>query len=180
MKVSRAVLVGTMAIGLVLATVGCSSDSDSTAATTTTAAPDNRSFQISTDAGQVSLSLDGKLPPGWPTNFPLPSGAEPAGSGSIGSSSEGVMVAVFSATGSPEDTYDYYVSDAGLTVDSKRSVGVGGAYLGTVTFSGAESGTVTVLPKDGETLIVVILQTDGAGGSTGTTTAGASGTTTVG
>lgn len=177
MKLSRTIPVGAMAIALVLGAIGCSSDSDSTAATTTTAAPADRSFQVNTDDGQVSLSLDGKLPPGWPSSFPLPSGAEPAGSGSIGSSSEGTMVAVFSSTGTPEDTYNYYVSDAGLTVDSKKSVGVGGAYLGTITFSGAESGSVTVLPKDGETLIVAILRTSGA---SGTTVAGASGTTTVG
>lgn len=161
MKIPRTALITAMIAGLVLGTVGCSSDGDSTAATTTTAAPENRSFQVSTDAGQVSLSLDGELPPGWPSSFPLPSGAEPAGSGSLGSSSEGVMIAVFTASGSPEDTYNYYVSDAGLTVDSKKSVGVGGAYLGTVTFSGSPSGNVTVLPKDGETLIVITLEIAG-------------------
>lgn len=178
MKMSRAVLIATMAIGLVLGAVGCSSDSDSTAATTTTAA-NNKNFQFSGDDGEVSLSLNGQLPPGWPSSFPVPSGATPAGSGSLGNTTEGVMIGVFTASGSPEDTYNYYVSNAGLTVDSKKSVGVGGAYLGTVTFSGTPSGNVTVLPKDGETLIVITLKTAGTGDSSGTTVAGASGSGTT-
>jgi hypothetical protein len=158
---SRVMAVGAVVIGLSIGALGCSSSSDSTAATTTTAAAANRSFQVSTDAGQVSLSLDGELPPGWPSSFPVPSGATPAGSGSLGGTSEGVMVGVFTATGTPQSTYDYYVSDAGLTVDSKKSVGVGDAYLGTVSFSGSPSGSVTVLPSGGETLIVIVLQTSG-------------------
>lgn len=174
MKLSRVALVVVVAAGLAVGAVGCgSSSSDSTAATTTTAAANNKNFQISTDQGEVSLSLNGQLPPGWPSSFPLPSGATPAGSGSLGNSTKGVTVAVFTTSGSPQDAYNYYASEAGLTVDSKESIGVGDAYLGTVSFSGSMSGDVIVLPKNGETLIVVIL--DGAGNSSGTTMAGTSG-----
>ena len=61
-------------LGCLAAVSGCSSSGSSTASKTTA-----RNFQVSTPNGQVSLSLDGQLPANWPSQFPVPSGAEVAG-----------------------------------------------------------------------------------------------------
>src|SRR4051794_32702828 len=92
-------------IGLMAgATVGCSSSDTSTPATTststTTTTASNRTVAFDTPDGQVSVSLDGKLPPNWPTAFPVAPGATPAGSGSLGNSDKTVMVGVYSVSGS--------------------------------------------------------------------------------
>jgi hypothetical protein len=147
----------------------CSSDSSSSKNTTTTS---NRGFEVQTPEGQVSLSLSGDLPPNWPSDFPLPSGAEPAGSGSLGSSSTTGLVGVYSTSSSPEDAYNFYKSNPDLQVTSSSSIGAGSTYLGTVAFTGAFTGSVVTLPHNGETLIVVYLSQ-----STPGTTAALSGTT---
>ena len=69
---------------LLLGAAACSSDSSSSSKNTTTTS--NKGFEVSTPEGQVSISLSGSLPPNWPDGFPVPSGAEPAGSGSLGNS----------------------------------------------------------------------------------------------
>src|SRR5262249_41448243 len=122
---------------------------------------------ISTADGQVSLSLDGQLPPNWPSSFPLPQGAKPAGSGSLGGESTTGVVAVFQTSQSPQDVYSYYTDQARLTVESKSSVGGDKTFVGTVQFSGSPSGRVTILPRDDQTLILVTLTTGGS--ETGTT-----------
>ena len=84
-------------LGCLVAAAGCSSSSSSSTAgpattaaspATTTASPTPKiwakNFQVSTPNGQVSLSLDGQLPPNWPSQFPVPAGAKAAGSGSLG------------------------------------------------------------------------------------------------
>ncbi len=151
---------------LLVGVAACSSDSKSSSNNTTTTA--NRGFDVQTPDGQVSLSLSGSLPPGWPTNFPLPSGAEPAGSGSLGNSSQTGSVGVFSTSESPEDAYNFYKTNSDLQVTSSSSV----SSLGTVQFTGAFSGWVVTTPYNSETLIIVYLNQS----STGTTVAG-SGTT---
>jgi hypothetical protein len=154
-----------------LAGVAACSDSDDSADSTTTTA--NRGFEVQTPEGQVSLSLSGNLPPNWPDDFPVPSGAEPAGSGSLGDSSQTGLVGVYSSSQNPQDVYNFYQDDADLQVDSASSVGSGSAYLGTVGFSGEWSGYVVVLPYDEGALMVVLLSQ----GSPGTTLAGSTTTT---
>jgi hypothetical protein len=80
-------------------------------------------FSISTPAGEVSVSLSGDLPPGWPSDFPLPKKTDPAGSGSLGGSSSGTMVGVFSTKESGSDALDFYAGDSSLDPSSKKSAG---------------------------------------------------------
>lgn len=178
----RALCSVALSAGVLLAGTACSSSSTPEAATTTTTstAGSNKSFEVTSEEGQISVSLDGKLPPGWPSSFPVPSTATPAGSGSIGGSSSTYMVGVYGSTGSPQDAYAFYTSQPELTVSSKSAIGSGDRYLATVKFSGAGSGRITILPRNGQTLIIVVLET-GSSGSTGTTgTAKPTGTTASG
>jgi hypothetical protein len=176
-RVRDLVTVAVLSATVVLAVVGCSSSGtkDSTTTTTsTTSASTNRSFEVSTADGQVSLSLDGNLPPGWPDTFPVPDGASPAGSGSLAKGGSGKLVGVFTGTMSPQDAYDFYRSSTAYTVDGSQAVGAGPAYVGTVTFSGSYKGRVTVLSKGGSTTIVVVID---AGSDANTGDTGSSGTT---
>ena len=150
----------------VIPLAACSNDSSSPPVATTTTSASNKSFEFSTQDGQVSMSLDGKLPPGWPSSFPLPKGATAAGSGSIGGTSATGMVGVFTSSQSTNEVYSFYTGDAGLQVESKSSLGSGDTYVGTVAFGGSPSGRVTVIPKGGQTLIIVTLKTTGTSGST--------------
>lgn len=165
-----------MVLGLAVVGVGCSDDDSGSGGTTTTeAATDTTAtrggFDVQTEAGQVTLSLDGELPPGWPDDFPVPEGATPAGSGSLGSGGETGFVGVYESSGSAEDTYDFYASGAGLDVESQGSVGSGERFVGTVRVGGSVPALVTIVPDDGGSLIVIVLET--SDGSTGTTTGGA-------
>jgi hypothetical protein len=148
----------------VVGVVACS-DSDSSSDNTTTTS--NRGFEVNTPEGQVSLSLSGQLPPNWPDDFPVPSGAEPAGSGSLGGSSTAGLVGVYSTDASAEDTYSFYRDSTELQIDSSTSVGGGSAYLGTVQFSGEFNGSVVVLPYGDQSLIVVLLRQDRPGTTVG-------------
>jgi hypothetical protein len=122
-----------------------------------------QTLQISTPDGQVTLSLDGKLPPNWPAAFPVPTGATPAGSGSLVGSNQGVMVGVFSTTGSASDAFSFYTTDSGLTTSDAKSVGVGSAYVGSLKFTAPFTGSVTVVSHDGNTYIVVVIKSPSAG-----------------
>jgi hypothetical protein len=155
---------------LIAGVAACSSSDNSSSKNTTTTS--NKGFEVQTPDGQVSLSLSGDLPPNGPSDFPVPSGAEPAGSGSLGSSSQTGFVGVYSTSQSPEDAYSFYKSNPGLQVTSASSVGSGNTYLGTVQFTGDFSGTVVIVPYSGETLIVVLLSQSSPG-----TTGGVSNTT---
>lgn len=172
----RITCAGLLASFVLVIGVGCSSNNDSgKAATTTSTTASKKSFEISTADGQVSLSLDGKLPPNWPSSFPVPNGATPAGSGSLGGANSTELVAVYNAPGTPEDAYGFYTSQSGLTVESKSSVGSGQTYVGTVKLGGDQPGRVTVVPKDGQTLIIIALTASGTG-TTGTARTGTTGT----
>jgi len=157
-----------VAAALIVGVAACSSKAKTTTAptTTTTADSSNRTFQITTADGQISLSLDGKLPPGWPASFPIPDGATAAGSGSLANSSNGKLVAVFTTSGAAADAYDFYKGSSAFTVDSSSAIGAGPAYVGTVAFSGAFSGRVNVLSRGSQTTIVVTLDATSANGST--------------
>jgi hypothetical protein len=177
--VRKLMVVGAVSAALVLPMAACSSDakkaSDSTTTSTTSAS--NKSFEVTTADGQISLSLDGNLPPGWPDTFPVPDGASPAGSGSLAKGGTGKLVGVFTGSMSPQDAYDFYKSSTAFTVDDSSSIGAGPAYVGSVKFSGDYTGRVTVLSKGGSTTIVIVFD---AGSDSGTDdTSGSSGTTVV-
>jgi hypothetical protein len=179
------------ALGLGVASTACSSSSDSSAATTTTAKSSNgtvpKSFSVSVPEGEVSLSLDGQLPPNWPSSFPVPDGAEPAGSGSLAKSDSGVQIGVFSTSQSGKDAFAFYSGNTALSPSNVKSTGIGNAFVGTLTLGGTYEGTVWVGGYDGTTYIVVVLTgSSGAGGTSNTTatsttsTTAASTTTTAG
>ena len=163
-------------LGCLVAAAGCSSSSSSTAslattpasAATTPASPATtkasptpritaKNFQVSTPNGQVSLSLDGQLPPNWPSQFPVPSGAEVAGSGSLGGSSSPVLVAVYTTSGSPSDAFAFYRDNSKLTTSGERSVGAGANYAGRAKITAPYTGSVTVVSHSGTTYIVIVL-----------------------
>jgi hypothetical protein len=178
MKIRRfrllSLLVGPAAI-LGLA-ASCSSTSSTPTATTSAPPSTSQNFAVDTPDGQVSLSLNGALPPNWPASFPTPSGATPAGSGSLGGTTSGVLVGVYQATGSAEDAFTFYKNNSSLTVTNPSSAGVGSAFIGKLSLTGTYTGSVSVVGAGGRTLIVVVLKTSGTTGSTGTTVA-SSGTT---
>jgi len=157
---------------IVTATVGvgaCSSSSSSSSSSAATTSPPNgKNFQISTAAGRVSISLNGKLPPNWPTNVPVPAGATPAGSGSLVGSSKGVMIGVYQTTAAPDSTFSYYTanppSDPSMKTASPSTVGVGSNFVGKVELTAPVTGNVAVLGRGGTTLIVIVLT--GSGTST--------------
>jgi hypothetical protein len=150
-----------LAAALLFAVAGCSDDESSDSVSTTTAAP--QGFEVMTDDGQVSLSLDGELPPGWPDSFPVPDGADPAGSGSLGGSESTGLIAVYSTSESAEDTYDFYATNTDLEIESKASLGNGDSFVGTVKVGAPDPAVVTVVPGDGETLIIIALESAGSG-----------------
>ncbi len=176
-RVRTVVAIGVVSVALVLPLAGCSSSSKSasTTSTTSTTSGSDKSFEVTTADGQVSLSLDGNLPPGWPTTFPVPDGASPAGSGSLVKDGSGKLVGVFTGSMTPQDAFDFYKSSSAYTVDESQSLGAGSAYVGTVKISGTYTGRVTVLSKGGSTTIVIVI----AAGSDATTNGtGSSGTAT--
>lgn len=163
---------------LVLATVlvaaGCSDDggsdsgSGSDRSTTVTTAKDaNRSFSVDTPAGTVSLSLDGELPPGWPSDFPLPKQTKVAGSGSLVDGGEGTMVAVYTSKQSAKDVYDFYTGQSSLRPSDGKSAGIGDAFTGSLKIADP-SGSVTVVGRD-STYLVVVLDAGGSSASSSTT-----------
>ena len=163
---NKTVVTVALAAALLVPISACSSKSK----TTTTAAESNKTFEVITTDGQISVSLHGNLPPGWPSGFSLPGGAVPAGSGSLTNSSAGKQVAVFTTSASPSDTFAFYETDPGLTVDRSQSASVGPAYIGSVAVTGTYTGRVTVLSKGGSTSIVILLDATTGGSSSGGST----------
>lgn len=167
-----------LALALVVTPVAaCSSSSKSDQAattTTTTTAANNKEIAFQTDDGQVSLSLNGNLPPGWPKDFPIPEGATPAGSGSLGTDTV-KMIGVFKTSQDPADVYDFYKTNSELTVDSSNAAGIGPLYVGTVQFSGTYTGRATIGKVSGDTLIVIALDVSSTTGTTGGSTSGTAG-----
>lgn len=147
-----------------------SADTTTTASTTTASAPKN--FQVSTPDGQVSLALDGQLPPGWPEDFPLPDGADPAGSGSLGDGSSTVRVGVFATDASGQETLDFYSSNPDVQSENPSVAGAGDRLVGSLDLAAPQAGSITVLSRDGSTYLIVVLNDAGAAGSDSTTTTG--------
>jgi hypothetical protein len=150
-------LVAALAIVALLLLVGCSSSSKSSSSGTSSTTSPGRSFTVNTPEGSASLSLDGKLPPGWPSGFPIPPGATSAGSGSIGGSKQSHMIAVFDYPGTGQDAFDFYKNNSTLTVNNAKSVGTGSSFVGRLELSGSYSGSVTVTEYNGQTYVVVHL-----------------------
>jgi len=166
MRIRSVTAFAVLAIALLAA---CGSSSKSSSTTTTT----KKNVAVETPDGQVSLSLDGQLPPNWPSGFPVATGATPAGSGSLVNGGSGVMIGVFTTKQSPSDAYEFYKNNSALTVTNSGSVGAGDTYVGTVEFTGTYVGNVTVVAAGSDTNIVVTLKS----AATSTTTSNITSTT---
>lgn len=177
----RKILALVAVCGLSVALVACSSDDSSSTTTskvTTTTSKDgssvttsggsgSKSFSVETPEGQASISLDGQLPPNWPTDFPAPKQSKVAGSGSLAGDSSGVMVGVYTSRQSASDVFDAYKSNSELNPSDAKSVSPGSAFLGRMKISGANEGSITVTALDDTTYVVVVLK--GGGGSNSST-----------
>jgi hypothetical protein len=157
MRIRAAVLALTAV--LVLGLAACSSSSKSGSSGSNRTQTTTKGFQVETPDGQVSLSLNGQLPPNWPSSFPIPDGATVAGSGSLANDQSGALVGVYTTSESPTDTYNFYKSNSSLTVTSSKSAGGNNAFLGSVKLGGGyPGGSVTVAALSGSTYIVIILK----------------------
>lgn len=171
--------------GVSLVAASCSSDDSSTTTTTSKESPSkttsgssgSKSFSVETPEGQVSLSLDGELPPNWPKDFPAPKQSKVAGSGSLAGESSGVMVGVYTSRESASDVFDSYKSNTDLKPSDAKSLSPGSAFLGRMKISGAYDGSITVTSVDGTTYVVVVLK--GGGGSASASSSTSSSTTSI-
>ena len=159
----KSALAAGLLLSCLLTAAGCTSSTSSTAHPATTQAspaPTStvKNFQLSTPSGQVSLSLDGRLPPNWPGQFPVPAGTRATGSGSLGGSASAVLVAVYTAPMPAPDVFGFYTDNAGLTTSDHRSVGAGERYVGSATITAPYTGSVTVVSRSGTAQIVVVLR----------------------
>jgi hypothetical protein len=169
-------LLAGLLLGCLVAAAGCSSSSSSTASpattsaspATTTASPSPRitarNFQVATPNGQVSLSLDGQLPPNWPSQFPVPAGAKVAGSGSLGGASSTTHVGAYTTSQPASDAFAFYSGNPELTTSGQRSAGAGAHFIGRAKITAPYTGSVTVVSHSGTTYIVVVL-TNASGSS---------------
>jgi hypothetical protein len=148
---------------VVVVMAGCGSDDDDSASTTTTTS--GKSLNVQTPDGQVSLSLTGDLPPNWPTSFPTPDDAVPAGSGSLVNSTAGTLIGVYTSDESASDVFDFYTANASLEVASSSSAGIGSAYVGTVKLGGTYEGSSVVVASAKDTTYIVITLKPVTGGS---------------
>jgi hypothetical protein len=139
-------------LGCLVAAAACSSSSSSS-----TAASPTQDFQVSTPNGQVTVSATGKLPPNWPSGFPVPSGTHVAGSGSVAGSTSATSIAAYTTSQSPSDAFTFYESNSKLTTSSGNSVGVGSHFLGAMKITAPYTGSVTVAFHSATTYIVVVL-----------------------
>ena len=121
----------------------------------------SRNFHVATPDGQVSVSLDGRLPPNWPSAFPIPPSATAAGSGSLGGSTSTGQVAVYSTPTPAPDVFSYYTSNPRLTTTGARSVGAGASYVGSMKVTAPYTGSVTVAGQSEESYIVIVLKLPG-------------------
>lgn len=175
-------LVVGLLLGCLAAVAGCSSSSSSTAGpapttasstpTTASSTPTStaKNFQVATPNGQVSLSLDGQLPPNWPSQFPVPSGAKVAGSGSLGGSSSTALVGVYTTSESAPDAFAFYQANSKLTTSNQKSVGAGAHYIGSAKITAPYTGSVTVVSHSGTAYIVIVLSSSRSSASASPTT----------
>lgn len=172
MNVRRfAIAIATVAV-IAVPVAACSGDDTADTTTTTTTSAPPRNFQVSTPDGQVSLSLDGQLPPGWPSDFPVPDGAEPAGSGSIGDGESTVRVGVFTTTGAGQATLEFYTDNTEVQTENPAAAGSGDRLVASLDLVAPYEGSLTVLSRTGTTYLIVVLNEDAPGSSNTTTTTG--------
>jgi hypothetical protein len=129
----------------------------------------NSNVEVSTPEGQVSLSLNGKLPPNWPSNTPVPPGARPAGSASLVGNAHGIKAGVYRSRQSPEQVYNFYTGDSSITTTSKSAVGSGSNFVGRVSITAPITANITIVPYQHGSLIVIVIP-GGHGASTTPTT----------
>jgi hypothetical protein len=153
---------------------GCSSGSDKKSSETTTTRKE-AGFSISTPDGTASLSLNGTLPDGWPSDFPIPEDADVAGSGSVGGADSSTMAAVYTVSGDPSDTFAFYKTNTAFHVTTASGGGAGSAFVGSVQFDGAFTGSATLAGRNSKTYLAIVLKT----GTDVTTTTVAGETTTT-
>jgi hypothetical protein len=159
----------------------CSSGGGKSSSTTTR---NEARFDIATPDGTASVSLNGKLPPGWPSGFPIPTDAVVAGSGMIGLPSSTTLVAAYTVSGDASATYDFYKTNTAFHITSSSSAGIGSAFVGSIEFDGAFTGSVTLAGRNSKTYLAIVLKTSAdvttttGVGETTTTIAGAETTTT--
>jgi hypothetical protein len=159
-----AVVALVLALAVPFVASACTGDSNDRLRSSRTALENTtpKDFFVSLPDGEASLSLNGKLPPDWPKDFPVPADATPEGSGSLGGSSTTTQVAVYSTTQPGDDVFDFYKSNAQLDVSSPKSAGAGESFLGTLQFSGTFDGSLAVLGHDDKTFVVIALHSNGA------------------
>jgi hypothetical protein len=151
---------------LVLGACGSSSKSGSETSTTTS----NKALSVDTPEGQVSVALNGALPPGWPSDFPVPDGSTPKGSGSLANDTHDAKIGVFTSTESPRDAFDFYSTNSSVTVKSHSSVGVGSTFVGQLELGGKYAGSSVVVVPGGDGSYIVISLLPAGSSSTTTST----------
>ena len=159
--------VSVLALAGIMLMAACGGD-DSASSSNTTTTLSNTHLDVETPDGQVSLALNGELPPGWPSDFPLPTGASPAGSGSLVNDESGARIGVYTSSQAPADVFDFYKSSAELTVTGSASAGTGDKYVGTIQLGGSSPGNVTIVASGSDTYIVVTLKSESSSSTTTT------------
>jgi len=156
---------GVLSVVAALALGACSSSSKSDSTTSTTTS--NKALTVDTPEGQASLALNGALPPGWPTDFPVPDGSTPKGSGSLGTNNGNFMVGVYTSTQAPTDAFDFYKSSSGLTVTSTSSVGIGSKFVAQLELGGKYAGgSIVIIPGGDGSYIIITIKPAGSGSTT--------------
>ena len=153
MKTRRVAICGL--VGLVLTVAGCSATAGQSASATGSAG--QADFQVATPDGEASLTLDGHLPPNWPSGIPIPEPAQVAGSGKIDESGAADTVAVYSTLKPAPDTFTFYTSSNAIKGTYGGVLGYGSAYRGRLRFTAPYPGSVTVVTHGGRTYIVIVL-----------------------
>jgi hypothetical protein len=157
-------------IALMLTITACSSSSKSSNGKSSNSSSPS-GLHVQTPNGQVSLSLNGQLPPNWPSSFPVPKNSNVAGSGSLVNGSSGGSVGVYTTSESASDAFNFYKTNSSLTVTSSSSAGGSSAFLGSVKLGGTyNGGSVTVAALSGKTYIVIVLPASATNGSVTSTT----------
>ncbi len=158
--------VSAVALSVITLLAACGGDDDSKSSSTTTTTVSNTNLNVETADGQVSLSLNGKLPPGWPSDFPVPEGATPAGSGSLVGGKSGVRIGVYKSSQAPADAFDFYKNNTSLTITASASAGTGDKYVGTIQLGGDTPGNVTIVSAGNDTTIIVTLTSESSSTTT--------------
>ncbi len=155
-----------VALSVIMLLAACGGDDDSKSSSNTTTTVSNTNLNVETADGQVSLSLNGKLPSGWPSDFPVPDGATPAGTGSLVDGGSGARIGVYKSSQAPADVFDFYKNNTSLAITASASAGTGDKYVGTIQLGGDTPGNVTIVSAGNDTNIVVTLTSESSSTTT--------------